>query len=182
MNGEHDPNQPPAQEAPAPPRPEVVRPNVEDIPDLLDLWQQQYDYHHDLDPAYYVPFTDELRVQLEADLLEMIEAEESHILVAKDGTSVLGFITFGRDQDDYYDANIRDYGVLKELLVTEGARGRGVGRELVTTVEEHFRAQGVSDIMIQCSSFNANALAVYNAMGYTIRQELLYKKLTADSA
>ncbi len=62
----------------------------------------------------------------------MIEAEDRHILVARDGATIQGFITFGGEVDDYHDANITDYGVLKEVLVAEGTRGRGIGRKLVT--------------------------------------------------
>ncbi len=176
MNGADQLGGPPP-EAPRPASHEIIKPTAEDIPQLLELWKQQYDFHHNIDPEYYAPFTDELRVTLEADLRALIEAEDPHILVAKNGEAVDGFITFGRETDAYYDANIRDYGVLKEILVTFDSRGSGLGRKLITAVEDSFREQGVPDMMIQCSSFNPNALAVYNAMGYTTRQELLYKKL-----
>lgn len=28
---------------------EIVRPTIEDIPQLLDLWREQYEYHHGID-------------------------------------------------------------------------------------------------------------------------------------
>ena len=50
-------------------------------------------------------------------------------------------------------------------------------KNLVAVAEKHFNDKGVNNIMIQCSSFNKTALAVYKSLGYMSRQELLYKKL-----
>jgi GNAT superfamily N-acetyltransferase len=155
---------------------EVGRPTLEDIPRLLELWKEQYDYHNAMDPEYYVPFSDELRSRLESDLPEAIEGEEPHIFVAREGESILGFITFSREHDDYYDAQITDFGVLKEVLVAETARSKGVGQRLVKSAEDYFTGIGVSNIMIQCSTFNPRTLDIYQKAGYVSRQTLLYKK------
>lgn len=171
------PTVPPGAEAPQPTY-EISRPTAADIPRLLELWQGQYDYHHQhVDPVYYAPFTDELRARVEADLPSLVEADEPHVLVAREGDNILGFITFEQDEDTYYDANIKQYGVLKEAFVTERARSQGIGEALVHKAEDHFRDKGINHIMIQCSSENKPALALYERLGYIVRQKLLYKEL-----
>ncbi len=53
-------------EAPVPTETKIERPTLEDIPELLELWKQQYDYHHNLDPDYYasLPMSYALRSKL----------------------------------------------------------------------------------------------------------------------
>lgn len=157
---------------------EIVRPTIEDTPQLLDLWREQYEYHHGIDPTYYVPYSETLRGTVEGYLQKLIASEdEAHILIAKEGSSLAGFITFGTGTESYFDTNITRYGEIKELLVKPGARGQGVGKALINRVEDYFRLQNLPHIKIQVSSFNLTALAVYEKLGYTSRQELLYKPL-----
>ncbi len=158
---------------------EIDCPTIEDIPQLLDLWRQQYEYHHNIDPVYYASYSGDLNDRIRRYLEKTIQEDEDQeqILVAKDGNSLVGFITFTVGDESYFDSNIIRYGELKELLVTEGVRGTGVGGALVKAVEKRFRSLGVPFAVIKCSSFNTNALAVYEKLGYTTRQEILYKPL-----
>jgi GNAT superfamily N-acetyltransferase len=149
----------------------------EDLPRVIELWKEQYDYHYNLDPTYYAPFTDDMGKKVQADLLKTLEEPEQHLLIAKYANEIIGFITFGADEDTYYDANITKYGVVKEVLVTGEFRGRGVGAALINEVEKHFSGLGIKNMMIQCSSFNGNALAVYDKLGYKEHQKLLYKEI-----
>ena len=155
----------------------ISAPTLEDLQELLKLWKQQYDFHHDLDPEYYIAFSDDLRIEAEKELQDLISSEIPKILISKDGTKINGFITFNEEKDQYFDALISEYGALKELFVAKDTRGKGVGKNLVAVAEKHFKDKGVNNIMIQCSSFNKTALAVYKSLGYMSRQELLYKKL-----
>ncbi|MBP7769219.1 GNAT family N-acetyltransferase [Candidatus Saccharibacteria bacterium] len=92
-------------------------------------------------------------------------------------STILGFITFGKEHDEYFDTLITDFGVLKEILVTEKARSRGIGRKLIKEAESVFKDSGLENIMIQCSAFNPRTLRIYEEAGYTTRQNLLYKKI-----
>lgn len=156
---------------------EIAKPTIKDIPQILKLWKEQYDYHHKLDPIYYVPYSEELGEKVRIYLERIIQGDDQHILVARDGANLVGFITFDIGETSYFDANITKYGELKEVLVTESARGTGIGGELVKTMEKHFQDLDLPYVIIQCSSFNKTALAIYQKMGYTPRQELLYKSL-----
>lgn len=157
---------------------EISKPNVGYIPQLLELWKEQYDYHHQIDPAYYVPYSESLRATVENHLRELFEDRSGeHILVARTGTSLVGFITFDTGTESYFDTNITKYGEIKELLVKSSARGQGVGKALIRKVEGYFRSQNLTHVKIQLSSFNSTALAVYEKNGYTSRQQLLYKEL-----
>ena len=153
---------------------EIVRPTPEDMPRLLELWKGQYDYHHNLDPDYFAPYDQETA---ERELQKAIEGDEPHIFVAREGMTLVGFITFGSERNDYPDANIRQFGELKELFVTQDARGQGIAKALIANAENHFRAEGLDHIGVHASPFNKPALALYEKQGYVPRQQILYKPL-----
>ena len=162
----------------APSQYEIARPTITDIPQLLDLWKEQYEYHHEIDLTYYVPYSETLKGAVEEYLQKLIAAEdEEHIFVAREGATLVGFVTFGTETESYFDTNITRYGEIKELLVKPDTRRQGVGKALIGRVEDHFRSQNLPHVKIQVSSFNPTALAVYEKLGYTPRQQLLYKQL-----
>ncbi|GHF44960.1 GNAT superfamily N-acetyltransferase [Deinococcus metalli] len=60
-----------------------------------------------------------------------------------------------------------DQGVfIKDLAVSADAEGQGVGRFLLTAIEEWGRQQGAQEIMLKTSWFNARAREFYAAVGF----------------
>lgn len=55
---------------------------------------------------------------------------------------------------------------LKRLFVSDAARGQGLGRALVSTLEEHARAAGVGVIRLETGNRSEGALALYDKLGY----------------
>jgi putative acetyltransferase len=58
---------------------------------------------------------------------------------------------------------------LKRMIVSEGARGRGVGRALMTAIDEVALAEGIRLIQLETGPANGPALALYRACGYRER-------------
>jgi GNAT superfamily N-acetyltransferase len=59
---------------------------------------------------------------------------------------------------------IGDYCYLQDLFVAEGARSRGLGRALITAVEERARAEGASRVYWLTHESNAGARALYDRL------------------
>ena len=59
---------------------------------------------------------------------------------------------------------IGDYCYLQDLFVAEGARSRGLGRALITAVEERARAAGASRVYWLTHESNASARALYDRL------------------
>jgi len=55
---------------------------------------------------------------------------------------------------------------LEEVGVSPAHRQRGVARALVERVLAEARAQGVRDVQLTCWSFNAEAQAAFEALGF----------------
>lgn len=105
--------------------------------------------------------TDDGTARLEAWLNEHAEGQgqsfrnDSVLLEANDGETVLG-------------GALAVYGVawcfVKYLAVAPEARGRGIGRRLMETLEDEARARGQIGIWLDTFSFQAPAF--YEALGY----------------
>ncbi|MCA9383679.1 GNAT family N-acetyltransferase [Candidatus Dojkabacteria bacterium] len=155
----------------------IVKPGLSELQAVIDLWIDQYDYHHEIDSEYYVPVTEKLKKEFSAYLESAISAGTPRILVSKKEEHIIGFITFELSNADYFDAAIKQYGSVIELFVHKDYRREGVGKSLMNEVEDYFRQQGISHIELQCSSFNDIALDFYQKSGYKNSQTLLIKKL-----
>lgn len=155
---------------------EIGRPSNEEIPQILQLWEEQDKFHESLDPDYYVSH-DVRRAEIEADLSEMMGHEKPHIFVARQKDEVVGFITFGESHETYSDTKIKDFGELKELIVSQSSQNQGIGSALIASAEDYFKNERISQIKIQCSSFNKTALDLYEKRGYIPRQVLLFKRI-----
>ena len=58
----------------------IFKPQISDIPQILKLWQEQYEYHRNLDQIYYVSNSKELDNSGEAKLLALqIKMLKNHL-------------------------------------------------------------------------------------------------------
>ena len=155
----------------------ILKPTLADIPELLGLWKKQYDYHHDIDTIYYVAYSEDLKDEFEKYLTKAINDDDPRILVAKDDAKIVGFITFKEDEESYFDTQIKKFGVVIELYVSDQSRAQGIGKALMREAENFFASKELTDVKLFCSSFNTNTLNFYSHIGYVQRQSVLFKKI-----
>jgi GNAT superfamily N-acetyltransferase len=62
-------------------------------------------------------------------------------------------------------------------MVTAPARGQGIGKELMATVETWARSQGVTDIRLNVWDFNRRAIKLYEEIGFNTRSRIMSKVL-----
>lgn len=155
----------------------IVKPSTKDIPQLIRLWEQQYQLHHSLDSKYYVPNSEPLTKEFERYLSRAIKQNKPHILIAKSRGQIIGFITFSSESTSYFDTQIKKFGEVLELFVDEKFHKQGIGKNLLTAAEKHFAKLGLKHIKLECSMFNQSAIQFYQRLGYINRQALLFKQL-----
>jgi len=170
------PGPPSTFEAPRPTY-EIDVPNAEDIPRLLELWEAQYALHHELDSNYYVPFTDDVRAEVEARLHDEVQGGETHTFIAREGGSGIGFVNFGIHENDSLDTKIKMSGEVQEIFVTPEARTRGVGDALMGKAEDYFVQQGLTVSSLMCHAANLAALSFHARQKYVPKQIVHYKDL-----
>ena len=91
------------------------------------------------------------------------DEEASHLLAVADGP--VGTLRI-RDADP--ESGGGETAKIERVAVLEAHRGRGVGRRLMTTAEEHIAGQPYGRIYLEAQ---VEVLAFYRGLGYEVRSE-----------
>ena len=84
----------------------------------------------------------------------------SGLLVAEEGGMICGFL-------DLYAEPWHDIASVKNLVVGEPCRRRGVGSDLVSAANQWARAQRLGALMVEAQSQNWPAISFYRKHGFT---------------
>ncbi len=100
----------------------------------------------------------------------VVEAPDSHLLMAYDNGVAVGTATVG-----IYRApgGVRAY--IEDVVVDEGCRGMGVGRALVVHAVAVARRAGATTLSLTSNPARVAANALYRSMGFTLYQTNYYK-------
>jgi ribosomal protein S18 acetylase RimI-like enzyme len=91
-----------------------------------------------------------------ADFARSLDAADSAVLVARDGTALTGSVMVG------YDGH---RGWVYYLAVASDRRRQGLGRTLMAAAETWLRARGCPKVQLMVRTGNAEALAFYERLG-----------------
>jgi L-amino acid N-acyltransferase len=136
----------------------TVRPaQTSDINALLDIWNPVI-----RDTA--VTFNPVEKTA--ADLAQMMADKAAHgygFLVAEADGAVRGFASYGQFRAGVGYAHTMEH----TIVLGPDARGRGLGRALMTAIEDHARLGGAHSIYAGVSAENPEGRAFHAAMGYS---------------
>jgi N-acetylglutamate synthase-like GNAT family acetyltransferase len=120
------------------------------------------------DAPALAPLLGELGYPVDADVLaprveRVLAHENEQILIAEDDTGVIGMLALHIFPVLAYD---RDLAMIMALVVTDRARGTGVGRQLIDRAESLARSAGASRLMLTTHLRRADAHAFYERLGF----------------
>ena len=81
------------------------------------------------------------------------------------------------DEEDYLDYKCPRKGRITELIVTNNTRSKGVGKELIKTMENYLKSIGCLYISIEVFAYNKNAIDFYTKGDYHYRCIDMIKKV-----
>ncbi|MGX6604118.1 GNAT family N-acetyltransferase [Micromonosporaceae bacterium Da 78-11] len=87
--------------------------------------------------------------------------------VAEDDGNLIGCAGWRRHHGD---------AELKRMFTTKAARGRGLARRLLTTIEESARAAGCARVILETGDKQPEAVALYESCGYERIEDFGYYK------
>ena len=101
------------------------------------------------------------------------------ILVAETDGALAGFLVAGVvvDTGTYLPPQTRTFGWISDLWVEPQARSKGIGRALIAAAEARLRAAGIGRVELAAVVGNADALALYERLGYRRYEVSLAKTL-----
>jgi ribosomal protein S18 acetylase RimI-like enzyme len=100
------------------------------------------------------------------------------VRVVRDG-DIVGFVMFGLEHGSYEQTVTR--GVVHNLFVVPGARGRGIGSALLATAESALADEGADVVALEAMAENEDARRFYERNGYRPHRVELEKPARSDT-
>ena len=144
----------------------LIRPATPaDIPPMVELLRELF--------SIEVDFTPEPSKQRSGLELLLRCGDRACVLVAEQAGRVVGMVTA---QVVVSTAEGADVAWIEDLVVTEEARGQGLGRELLATVERWCVERGLQRMQLLADRENAPALEFYRRQGWQTTQMFAWRK------
>lgn len=135
----------------------IVKPEESDLLMIRDLLVELTEYVDGYSP-------DSLNIQRIDDRCRtMFDDSLSHFLIAKDGETVVGFISFTMRKTLYHAA---PSGLIDELILTRAYRGKGIGKQLVSATLEMCRQLGCCEVEVSTLKSNNKTRDFYRSCGF----------------
>lgn len=149
---------------------EVRRARAEDVPRIIELWDELLSLHERLDPRF--ARRESAAITFEAFVRHNAEHEASVVLVAEADAGIVGFcMAAATELPPVYDTGPN--AEIFDLAVTERYRRQGIGRRLVGELREWARNRGLGRIELRAAVANPVARAFWHAVGAVPLLEML---------
>lgn len=112
--------------------------------------------------------------------LKELKENEGKCFLAIENDKAIGLImglVVKYDEEDYLDYKCPRKGRITELIVTNNTRSKGVGKELIKTMENYLKSIGCLYISIEVFAYNKNAIDFYTKGDYHSRCIDMIKKV-----
>jgi len=107
---------------------------------------------------------------------KLSKRETDKIFVAEDEShAFLGYLWVGEGSNMMTGLK---HGYIYDIFVKKEFRGRGTGKILLEKAQSYCREEGYSRILLMVSVKNANAIGLYNKMGFKAEQMYMGKVLS----
>jgi ribosomal protein S18 acetylase RimI-like enzyme/predicted enzyme related to lactoylglutathione lyase len=143
------------------------RATVEDLRAICELGQVVNLLHHQAWPQVFAPASDLARD--ESHWLQSLLGEASATFVAVEAGLIVGFVTVSVGDENHPLLQPVRFARIGSLCVAERSRGRGIGRALMAEAESWAAGHGATDLRLHVWKFNADALRLYEELGYEVR-------------
>jgi len=141
----------------------IRRAQQSDLDQLVTLWQELAELHAELLPEFALAPDKEQSVR--AHLVELLRDDNERVFVAEENGALIGFINGAVRENPPVFAE-RYIGYIADAIVSARSRRRGVGEQLVSTINAWFRERGIRIIHLTAATGNPIAQAFWRKMGF----------------
>lgn len=136
-----------------------------DLPAIGRLGALLVATHHDFDPRRFLPATPQTEHGYASYLGSQLERRSVVVLVADREGEVVGYTYAGVEGPDYMSLR-GPAGVLYDIVVDPGERGRGIGRSLLDATLEALKARGAGQVVLSTATQNEAAQRLFERAGF----------------
>lgn len=145
--------------------PTVRRATPADLSSIGRLGALLVEEHHDFDPRRFLAAGRGTPEGYASFISTQLEDPDAAVLVADEGGGVIGYAYAAVEGYDYMSLR-GPAGVLHDVIVNPGHRGRGVGRLLLHAALEFLRSRGVPRVVLSTAERNGAAQRLFASAGF----------------
>jgi len=145
-----------------------------DVAAAGELWQVMADQHsaYDAEAWCYRHGAKELWCE---EFARFLDQADKILLVAEDGGEIVGVAVLAVEEALVEMAHRR--GIVREVIVAESARGRGVATKLMDVAFDELRARRAEEVVLHAALDNAAAVGLYEKLGMRRVMYRMYRRL-----
>lgn len=147
---------------------------------IKDLLVELQNYLIDIDDWHTQIMNPKYRENIFKIDLEKAKKQNGKIYLSVENNTVVGLvigIIEEKDEIDKLTNTCPKTGLVLELIVNNKIRGNGIGKTLLTKIEDYFRNVGCQKVNIEVFGPNKKGLNFYEKNNYIIRDIIVSKKL-----
>lgn len=141
----------------------IRRASPKDVPRLVELWIEMWDFHYRNDERFAPSplASTSMRHWIEGHL----ENPMSTVFVSEEKGEIVGYLLVTIMENMPIVLNPA-FGFISEIAVTEKARRRGIGEQLVREAHAWLKSRLITSVEVNVSALNAVSKAFWRKMGY----------------
>ena len=150
------------------------------LEDVKDLLVELEEYILSIDKDNLDQLHPEYREKMVILDLEEVEKYSGKCYLAIENEKAIGLIMgyiIEYDKYDYLDYKCPKSGEISELIVTKKIRSTGVGKLLMSKMEEYFKSMNCEYIHVDVFGYNESGINFYEKSGYHTRMLNMIKKI-----
>lgn len=158
----------------------IIEYNDEYLNEIRDLLTELEEYLVSIDKDNLDFVHPEYHEKMALKDLDEIKMNNGKCYLAIENKQVTGLIMGiipDYDELDYLDYKCPKRGIITELIVSSKARGNGIGKKLMSSIEQYFKENNCEYVLVDVFAYNTNAIKFYDKNGYHPRMYTNIKKL-----
>jgi GNAT superfamily N-acetyltransferase len=144
-----------------------------DVPGLVHLWTELMDHHADV--ANRFVRTPDATDRWAEYITPRLEDRDTKVLVAEEDGVLVGYLV-ALIAEYPPIVEVRQFGFIQEILVTESHRRRGIAHELFTEAEQWLMSRGLPHVELRIDSDNTISRRFWEQEGFGPHTENLIKR------
>lgn len=147
---------------------------------LLDFINSLEEYQKSLDPILRVKNLDGFAEKYLVQTFSNLDKYKGKIFLAEDNGVAVGFISgaiFDQSEIDKLEIGEHKQGEVLKIYISEEHRGKGLGKLMISKMEDFFKENGCDSVWIEVSSYNTNAHSTYEKLGFIDREVGMLKEI-----
>lgn len=148
---------------------------LEDVQDLLNLWQMLMDYHKSLDKKSFT-LKKNAKSIMKSFFIKNIKSKNSIVLIAEDKPVSIGYLMgFIQKQPPVYEND--KYGFLSDAFIREEYRSTGITKNMTKKAEKFFKNKKLKTLSAKVFSGNKKGIKAWNKIGLKEGAKLIFKTI-----